>query len=94
VKLYELKGGILHAKTAVVDGVWSTVGSTNMDMWSFASNNEVNAVILGKDFAGEMETMFEDDLKESKEVTLEQWKKRPLFDRVRERFARLLRRWL
>lgn len=94
VKLYELKGGILHAKTAVVDGVWSTVGSTNMDMWSFASNNEVNAVILGNDFAGEMETMFEDDLKESKEVTLEQWKKRPLFDRVRDRVARLLRRWL
>ena len=94
VKLYERKGGVLHAKTAVVDDVWSTVGSTNMDMWSFANNYEMNAVILGKDFADEMEAMFEDDLKESKEITLEHWNKRPLFDRVRDRFARLLRRWL
>lgn len=94
VKIYERKGGVLHAKTATIDGVWSTVGSTNMDMFSFANDNEANAVILGRDFAADMENMFENDLKESKEVTREQWSKRPLFDRVREYISRLLKRWL
>lgn len=94
VKIYARQGGVLHAKTATIDGIWSTVGSTNMDMWSFANNNEVNAVIIGKDFAADMEAMFENDLKQSKMVTIEQWRNRPLFDRVREWFSRLLKPWL
>jgi cardiolipin synthase len=58
VKLYELGGTVLHAKTAVIDGVWSTVGSTNMDLWSFLRNEEVNAVILSR-ISPKMEAMFE-----------------------------------
>ncbi len=94
VKLYELKGTILHAKTAVIDGVWSTVGSTNMDLWSFLRNDEVNGVILSRDFATEMETMFANDLLESNQILLERWEQRSPVDRLREWFARLLAHWL
>ena len=65
VKLYRRQNVLLHAKTLVIDGVWSTVGSTNMDFWSFSTNDEVNAVILSREFAMEMEKMFAVDLAES-----------------------------
>jgi cardiolipin synthase len=58
VKLCEQRNVMLHAKTAVIDGVWSTIGSANMDLWSFLRNNEVNAIILGSDFANEMEAKY------------------------------------
>ncbi len=61
---------MLHAKMAVIDGVWSTVGSTNLDLWSLARNDEVNAVILGQEFPSEMEAMFADDIEASNEIKL------------------------
>jgi len=94
VKIYERRDVLLHAKTAVIDGVWSTVGSTNMDFWSFSSNDEVNAVILSKEFAAEMEKMFAWDLAESDEIRLEEWETRPLINRIQEWFAHLFARWL
>jgi cardiolipin synthase len=94
VKLYEHRDAMLHAKTAVIDGVWSTVGSTNMDLWSFLRNDEVNAVILGRDFATEMEALFQQDIANSNQIILEQWKKRPFGDRMKEWLARLLQYWL
>jgi len=94
VKLYERRPAMLHAKTAVIDGIWSTVGSTNMDLWSFLRNDEVNVIILGGDFAAEMEAMFEKDIEESHQIRLEQWEKRPLSERAREWLARLLQYWL
>jgi len=94
VKLHEHQDTMLHAKTAVIDGVWSTVGSTNMDLWSFLRNDEVNAIILGRGFANEMEAMFEKDLENSHQIHLEQWKKRSSSERLREWFSRLLQYWL
>jgi cardiolipin synthase A/B len=94
VKLYERRNALLHAKTAVIDGVWSTVGSTNMDFWSLLSDDEVNAVILSREFAIEMEKMFARDLAESDQIQWEEWKKRPLFQRIREWFAHLFAHWL
>jgi cardiolipin synthase A/B len=94
VKLYERRNALLHAKTLVIDGVWSTVGSTNMDFWSFSSNDEVNAVILNREFAAEMEKMFAQDLAESDQVRWEEWKRRPLCLKIREWFSHLLARWL
>jgi len=94
VKLYEVRDVMVHAKTAVIDGVWSTVGSTNMDLWSFLRNDEVNAIVLGEDFATEMEAQFEKDIADSNQILLEQWKKRPLIGMVKEWFARLLQYWL
>lgn len=94
VKIYQRRNAILHAKTAVIDGVWSTVGSTNMDFWSFLRQDEVNAIILSRDFSVAMEKMFVRDLEESEQVKLEEWKGRPLFPRIREWLAHLISRWL
>ena len=94
VKLYRRRGVMLHAKTAVIDNVWSTVGSTNMDFWSFSTNDEVNAVILSKEFAAEMEKMFAADIAESDEIRLEVWKKRPVLDRIKQWIAHRFERWL
>ena len=94
VKLYKRRNVLLHAKTLVIDGVWSTVGSTNMDFWSFSSNDEVNAVILSREFATEMEKIFARDLAESDQIQWEEWKKRPLRLKIRGWFSHLFAHWL
>ncbi len=94
VKIYERRGVILHAKTAVIDGVWATVGSTNLDWRSFLHNDELNAVILGADFGRQMEAMFQKDLAESDPVSLEQWKRRPIADRLKEMASGVIEYWL
>ena len=94
VKIYERHDALLHAKTALIDGVWSTVGSTNLDWRSFTNNQEINAVVLGQDFAKQMQTMFEKDLESSKPITLEAWRQRSLGARIKERIARLWARFL
>ena len=94
VKLYEHSTSLLHAKTAVVDRVWSTVGSTNMDFLSLLNNDEVNAVILSREFAVEMEKMFVGDLADSRQIQLDEWKNRPLFQMIREWSAHLFFRWM
>jgi cardiolipin synthase len=94
VKVYERRGVILHSKTAVIDGVWATVGSTNLDWRSFLHNDELNAVVLGADFGQQMEAMFQQDLAASQAITLEDWKRRPLKDRVKETFAGIWEYWL
>jgi cardiolipin synthase len=94
VKLYERREALLHAKTAVVDGVWATVGSTNLDWRSFLHNQELTAVILGKEFGAKMRAAFERDLSASEPVTLEAWQHRPITTRAKEVFARLWEYWL
>jgi cardiolipin synthase len=94
VKIYERRKALLHAKTAVIDGVWSTVGSTNLDYWSLLSDDEVNTVVLSREFAVEMERMFARDLAESDEIQWEKWKKRPLSQKVKEAFAHLFAHWM
>lgn len=94
IRLFQLNSSVLHAKTAVIDGLWSTVGSTNLDMRSFLHNNEVNVIVLGDAFGLEMEDAFSEDLKNSTEVTLERWLQRPRMDRAKEWAARVLEYWL
>ncbi len=94
VKIYERSGVILHSKTALVDGVWATVGTTNLDWRSFLHNDELNAVVLGADFGRQVQAMFDKDLAASREITLVDWEKRPLEFRVKESFARLWEYWL
>ncbi len=91
VQLFEKRGGMLHAKTAVIDDVWSTVGSSNLDTESLLTNDEANVVILGRDFADSMQAMFERDLKESDQITLEKWEKRSLENRLKEWSSHLLK---
>jgi cardiolipin synthase len=94
VKLYERHDALLHAKTAVIDGVWSTVGSTNLDWRSFLHNDEVNAVVLGQEFGAQMHAMFDADLAASHTVTLQEWEQRPLGDRLKELTALAWQYWL
>lgn len=94
VRIYERHGAILHSKTALIDGVWATVGSTNMDWRSFLHNHELNAVVLGPRFGAQVQAMFERDLQKSDTVTLAQWERRSLTLRVKEMFARLWEYWL
>jgi len=82
VRIYELEGRTLHAKTAAIDGVYATVGSFNLDRWSDRRNLEVNVSVLGRALAGEIEEAFERDLADSREVTLESWERRTLFQRI------------
>ncbi|WP_047538012.1 phospholipase D-like domain-containing protein [Methylotenera versatilis] len=94
VKIYERQGALLHAKTALIDGVWSTIGSTNLDWRSFVHNQEINAVMLGQDFGGKMQQVFEKDLAESKQITLKDWRSRSVTTRLKEQAARLWARFL
>jgi cardiolipin synthase len=94
VKIYERRGVILHSKTALIDGVWATVGSTNLDWRSFLHNDELNAVVLGAEFGSQVQAMFDKDLAASEAITLEQWKRRPLDLRLKELFARAWEYWL
>jgi cardiolipin synthase A/B len=94
VEIHELKLAVLHAKTMVVDGVWSTVGSANMDRRSFQHNAEVNVIILGDAFGKDMEIAFREDVKNSRTVTLAQWRARPLLDRMKEFASKVWDYWL
>jgi cardiolipin synthase len=94
MKLYKRRNALLHAKTLVIDGVWSAVGSTNMDFWSFSIDDEVNAVILSREFALEMEKMFAGDLAESDEARWQEWKERRLSFEVKEWLSHLFTHWL
>lgn len=93
VKIYERQGAVLHAKTIVIDGVWSTVGSTNLDWRSFLHNDEVDAVVLGHAFGKQMEVQFQRDLRHSTRITLWQWRRRSLWQRFKEGFVRLWAWW-
>jgi cardiolipin synthase len=94
VKIFELQVAVLHAKTAVIDGAWSTIGSANIDRRSFLHNYELNVVVMDPAFGRDMESAFNEDLRDSKEVTLEQWKHRPWMDRIREWASRLAEYWI
>ncbi|HXS29967.1 MAG TPA: cardiolipin synthase [Steroidobacteraceae bacterium] len=94
VKIFERRGVILHSKTALIDGVWATVGSTNLDWRSFMHNYELNAVVLGAEFGKQLQSMFDQDLAASDEITLQNWEQRGVDLRVKELFARAWEYWL
>jgi cardiolipin synthase len=94
VHIYERREAVLHAKTAVIDGVWSTVGSSNLDPRSAELNDEADAVILGVDFGAQMEAMFKDDISQSTPIRVEDWRRRGLGSRLKEMGARVWERWL
>lgn len=94
VEIHERQGAVMHAKTAVIDGVWSTIGSSNLDVRSFLHNDEINAVVLGGEFAAQMDAMFVADVAESEQILLAEWRRRSLWLRIKERIARLGAYWL
>ena len=90
VQIFERQGVVLHAKTAVVDGLWSVVGSSNLDWRSTILNNEIDAIIIDPEFGQQMETMFKDDVARSQPITRGQWSRRGVVERVNELWARLI----
>ena len=94
VEIYERHGAVMHAKTAVIDGVWSTIGSSNLDSRSFLHNDEINAVVLGGEFALQMDAMFAADVAESEQILLREWRRRSWVLRIKEGVARLGAYWL
>lgn len=94
VHLYERRDALLHAKTAVIDGVWSTVGSANLDLRSFLHNDEAMAIVLGREFAMNMTVLFNKDLAAASRIEPQAWSKRPISDRFKEWGSRLLDYWL
>jgi len=89
VKIYERDDGILHSKTMVVDGVWSITGSSNFDHRSVLFNDEVDAVVLGKETGDQLAGRFRDDLAKATPIDLATWRKRSFLTRWREQFWRL-----
>lgn len=94
VRIHELQNALLHAKTAVIDGVWSTVGSSNLDWRSIVVNSEVNVVVLGDDFARVLEQQFDRDLAASQAIEREAWAQRGIGQRLTEQVGRLAERLL
>ena len=90
VKVYLYKNGFNHSKMMVVDGIFSSVGSANMDFRSLETNFEVNALVYDEETAAQLEDLFMEDLEQSVEVNLKEWKKRHWFKKTKESFARLL----
>jgi cardiolipin synthase len=94
VIIHERRDALLHAKTAVIDGVWSTVGSANLDSRSFQLNLEVNAVVLGAPFGGQMQALFVRDVGRSVRITRDGWADRGVVPRIKELIAPLFGYWL
>jgi cardiolipin synthase len=94
VRIFESQNAVLHAKTAVIDGIWSTVGSSNLDYRSFLHNDEVNAVVIGDEFANTMEKQFLQDVAQAREIELHDWQGRSLWSRFREKVSWAVEYWL
>jgi cardiolipin synthase A/B len=94
IGIYTYMGDILHAKTAVFDGVWSVIGSANLDFQSLRRNDEGNVGIIDENFGQKMIDIFHEDLQNSEQITLETWRKRPFAEKILEHFFALFRRRL
>lgn len=87
-RIFEIDHVILHSKAVTIDGVWSAIGSSNLDHRSVLFNDEVDAVVLGREAAGSLERVLEEDQARAKEIKLSEWRKRPLTDRIGDFFHR------
>jgi cardiolipin synthase len=94
VTIHEVQDGFLHAKAATIDGVWSAIGSSNFDRRSYQFNNELDAVLLGRDAAQAIETLLRGWMRRSERVTLAGWRGRPARERAAEYTARLWERYM
>jgi len=90
IEIYEYQPTMIHAKTTVVDGTWSIIGSANFDNRSLDMNDEVNIGIVDPSFAAALSVTFEDDLRGAKRLTLEEWRRRALYEKANEKFWSLL----
>lgn len=87
IEIYEYRPAMLHAKTMVIDGIWATVGSTNLDHRSFALNEELNVAIYDVDTAQRLERVFAEDVSNSRRVMYKDWNNRGFTSRFLELLA-------
>ena len=85
VRIFLYKHIMIHSKTATIDGIWSTVGTANIDRYSLLGNYETNLEVYSEDLADQMEKMFELDKTNAREITQQEWERRPLPAKVVER---------
>ncbi|WP_369994016.1 cardiolipin synthase [Winogradskyella sp.] len=90
VEIYQYTKGFVHAKTMIVDGVFGTVGTANLDYRSFNINFEVNALIYNKKFCKQLTDLFNEDLKDCEKIYYQNWKHRSKFVKFKESMARLV----
>jgi len=90
VQIHEMQQAVMHAKTAVVDGVYSSVGSSNLDWRSIVGNHEVDVIVLGDDFGQQMQALFARDLAVSQRIDAATWSQRGLGQRLLQGLARLV----
>jgi cardiolipin synthase len=90
VKVYEYQPTMMHNKLVMVDGLWSVVGSANMDIRSHELNQENVLGILDRDFAAEVQAAFERDLSRSARIDPARWARRGRWDRFMERLCAVL----
>ena len=90
VRIFRYRHIMIHSKTATIDGVWSTVGSANIDRYSLLGNYEINLEVYSRRFAAQMERMFELDKTNARELILEEWERRPVLAKIVERILATL----
>ena len=90
VQIYEYQPTMFHCKMLVVDGLLTSVGSTNFDMRSFRLNDEANLNVYDAAFAGEVSKVFAEDLKLSRQITSAMWRDRPVLEKIVENAAAAL----
>ncbi len=91
IRIFGYRYTMLHAKTCTVDGQWSTIGTCNLDRLSLVGNYEINAAVYSAELARQMSALFAEDTAEKFELTMEQWKSRPWYNKVSERILAPLR---
>jgi cardiolipin synthase len=94
VEIYELETAFLHSKSIVVDGVWSSIGSTNFDWRSFVHNDEISVCVIDQGFAQAMNAAFGRDLADSRQITAASWRHRGFAERLKELLWLPLQYWL
>ncbi|HWQ52313.1 MAG TPA: phospholipase D-like domain-containing protein [Bryobacteraceae bacterium] len=91
-RIYEYQPSMIHTKAMIVDSVWSVVGSTNFDNRSFGLNDEVNLAVLDQPLAARLEKDFAQDLADSRQITYDDWRRRPFFERFHEGLGWIIER--
>ena len=81
-------GWLIVTTVTTIDGVWTTIGSSNLDRRSVVFNNEVDAVIFGRETAAAARAIFDHDIGRSREITLDTWRRRPFSEKLYEFYAR------
>lgn len=92
VQIFEFQAAMIHAKILMIDGLWAVVGSTNMDHRSFGLNDEVNLAVRDRGFTARLERDFARDMAESRAISYDEWRRRPLVERAPELLGWVLQR--